>query len=304
MSEVKQFTVNEEMSGMRLDSLLAEVLDMSRSSAASLIEDGNVLCKGVALRKNYKVSAGDDLQIALPEIRELEVIAQDIPLDIVFEDEHLLVINKAQGMVVHPAAGNWDGTLVNALLYHCGDSLSGINGVHRPGIVHRLDKDTSGLMLVAKTDDAHQGISEQIQAHTVERIYHTVLIGHLKEPEGVVDMPIGRHATDRKRMCVTYKNSKNAVTHYKTIEEYIGYSYVQCRLETGRTHQIRVHMAHLGHPVLGDTVYGAKSNPFKLEGQCLHSKTVAFTHPITGENMFFESELPEYFRNALDKVKK
>ena len=213
-----------------------------------------------------------------------------------------LVINKAKGMVVHPAAGNWDGTLVNALLAHCGDSLSGINGVNRPGIVHRLDKDTSGVMLVAKTDAAHQGLAEQIQKHSVERVYHAIVIGHFREEKGTVNLPIGRNPSDRKKMCVTDKNSKNAVTHYEVIEEYPGFSYIKCKLETGRTHQIRVHMAYMSHPVLGDEVYGNNNNKFKLEGQCLHSKTVKFVHPITKKEMYFESELPEYFKKVLEKI--
>ena len=304
MTEERIFTVAEEESGARLDSFIAKNMNISRSAAVLAIEEGRVTLGGVSLRKNHRVASGECYCVLLPEIKGIEVVAQNIPLDIVYEDEYLLVINKAQGMVVHPAAGNWDGTLVNALLYHCGDSLSGINGVHRPGIVHRLDKDTSGLMLVAKTDAAHQGLAEQIAEHSVERIYNAVIIGRLRESEGCVNLPIGRHATDRKKMCVTAKNSKEAITHYRLLEEYSGYSYVECKLETGRTHQIRVHMAHLGHPVLGDTVYGPKNTIFGLQGQCLHSKTVSFVHPISKKAMYFESELPEYFKNAIDKINK
>lgn len=304
MTEEKTLTVGEEESGTRLDSFVAKNMDISRNAAVLAIEEGRVTLGGAALRKKHRVTSGEQYCVCLPEIREIEVVAQNIPLDIVYEDEYLLVINKEQGMVVHPAAGNWDGTLVNALLYHCGDSLSGINGVHRPGIVHRLDKYTSGLMLVAKTDAAHQGLAEQIAEHSVRRIYNAIIMGHLRGSEGCVNLPIGRHATDRKKMCVTAKNSKEAITHYKVLEEYSRYSYVECKLETGRTHQIRVHMAHLGHPVLGDTVYGPKSTVFGLQGQCLHSKTVSFVHPISKKEMYFESELPEYFKNAINKINK
>lgn len=303
MNDQKTIIVDEICDGERLDSFIAKKMDISRNSAALLIEEGKVELCGKSLRKNHRVSSGDVYTVVLPEVKELEVEAEDIPLDILFEDEHLLVINKAQGMVVHPAAGNWGGTLVNALLFHCGDSLSGINGVYRPGIVHRLDKDTSGVMLVAKTDVAHRSLANQIQLHTVERVYHTIVVGHLRQEEGCVNMPIGRHTSDRKKMCVTSKNSKEAITHYKVIEEYPGFSYVQCKLETGRTHQIRVHMSYLGHPVLGDTVYGAKKTQFGLKGQCLHSKNVLFKHPITEKEMFFDSELPEYFVNVLSRIK-
>lgn len=304
MRDEKMLIVSEEESGVRLDSFVAKYLDISRNAAVSVIEEGGVTLNGIALKKNHRVAPGEEYRVLLPEIKEIEVVAQNIPLDIVYEDEYLLVINKAQGMVVHPAAGNWDQTMVNALLYHCGDSLSGINGVHRPGIVHRLDKDTSGLMLVAKTDAAHQGLAEQIQEHSVCRIYNALIIGHLRESEGCVNLPIGRHTTDRKKMCVTAKNSKEAITHYRVLEEYSGYSLVECKLETGRTHQIRVHMSYLGHPVLGDTVYGPKTSSFGLKGQCLHSKNVSFVHPISREPMYFESELPEYFTNAINKINK
>ncbi len=292
-------TVAECDSGKRLDVFIAQELEISRNAAAVLIEDGGVSVS----KKNYKVSVGEEITVTVPEPREIDVAPQEIPLDIVFEDDDLLVINKARGMVVHPACGNPDGTLVNALLAHCGDSLSGINGVLRPGIVHRLDKDTSGLMLVAKTDFAHNSLALQIKEHSVRREYYTVVIGNLKEDEGTINAPIGRHHTDRKRMAVTDKNSKSAITHYRVIGRYRGFCKVACLLETGRTHQIRVHMSHIGHPVVGDAVYGARAN-LGLSGQCLHSRSVSFVHPRTGERMEFETELPPYFSEVLKKIER
>ncbi|MBE6912962.1 MAG: RluA family pseudouridine synthase [Ruminococcaceae bacterium] len=284
--------------GTRLDVFIATKLNITRNAAAALIEGGGVS----ALKKNYKVRVGDIIEVVLPELREIDVEAQDIPLDIVYEDSDLLVINKARGMVVHPAAGNWDGTLVNALMYHCGDDLSGINGVLRPGIVHRLDKDTSGVMLVAKNDVSHNSLAEQIKEHTVRREYRTIVIGNLRDDEGTISAPIGRHKTDRKKMAVTESNSKDATTHYKVIERYPGFTYVSCLLETGRTHQIRVHMSHIGHPVIGDRIYGARDK-LGIEGQCLHSKNLTFVHPRSGEEMYFETELPDYFENILRKLR-
>lgn len=284
--------------GKRLDVFIAEKMNMTRNAAAALIEGGGVS----ALKKNYKVRIGDEIVVEIPEPREAEIVAEDIPLDIVYEDGDLLVINKARGMVVHPAAGNWSGTLVNALMHHCGSELSGINGVLRPGIVHRLDKDTSGLMLVAKNDFAHNSLAEQIKEHTVRREYHTVVIGNLRDDEGTISAPIGRHRTDRKKMAVTESNSKPATTHFKVIERYSGFTYASCILETGRTHQIRVHMSHTGHPVVGDEVYGARDK-LGLVGQCLHSKNVTFVHPRTGETLYFESELPGYFEEILRKLR-
>ena len=285
--------------GTRLDVFLSQKLDITRNAAAALIESGGVS----ALKKNYKLRAGDEIEVTIPEPREIDVVPQNIPLDIVYEDDDLLVINKARGMVVHPAAGNPDGTLVNALMYHCGERLSGINGVLRPGIVHRLDKDTSGLMLVAKNDIAHNGLAEQIKVHSVRREYHTVVIGNLREDTGTISAPIGRHKTDRKKMAVTENNSKEATTHYNVIERYRGFTYASCLLETGRTHQIRVHMSHIGHPVVGDAVYGARDK-LGLAGQCLHSKNVTFVHPCTGEEMYFESALPDYCEEILRKLRK
>lgn len=295
------FTASEEMSGMRADKLLS-LCDgnISRSMAAKLIADGLVSVNGKTVRKSCVISAGDVVEAVIPEPETLDVQAENIPLEIVFEDDHLLVVNKPKGMVVHPAAGNYTGTLVNALMYHCGDRLSSINGVIRPGIVHRIDKNTSGLLAVAKTDAAHTGLAAQIKEHSFTREYRAVVCGHLGSTEGTVDAPIGRHPADRKKMTVTDKNSKRAVTHYTVLEEFDKYTYIKLRLETGRTHQIRVHMAHIGHPVLGDDVYG---KPFGgIDGQCLHAGKIGFIHPITYEYMEFESELPQYFLGMIKKI--
>ena len=296
------FEITEENAGERTDKFLSTAIeDISRSSIASLCEDGMVLSGGKAVGKNYKLRVGDIITVTVPEPKEYEAGAENIPLEIVFEDEHLLVVNKPKGMVVHPAPGNYSGTLVNALLYHCRDSLSGINGVLRPGIVHRIDKDTSGLLIVAKSDKAHIGLAEQIKEHSFEREYEAVLYGRLKEDSGTVDAPIGRHKTDRKKMCVTYENSKNAVTHYRVIAYNNGFTHAAMKLETGRTHQIRVHMAYIGHPVAGDPVYGPSKVITELHGQCLHAKKIDFVHPITKKFLRFDSELPDYFTNFLKK---
>ncbi len=260
-----------------------------------------VLINGKAAGKSSKVKEGDTVSVSLPEPVSLNAEPEDIPLDIRYEDGDLLVVNKPRGMVVHPAAGNFDGTLVNALLFHCGDSLSGINGVIRPGIVHRIDKDTSGLLIVAKNDFAHNSLALQIKEHSFTREYRAVLCGHLREHEGTVDAPIGRSEKDRKKMCVTDKNSRNAVTHYKVIEEYRDFTYASLRLETGRTHQIRVHMAYIGHPVAGDTVYGPKK-PALPGGQCLHAGLIGFIHPRSGKYIEVSSELPDYFKSFLEKI--
>ena len=288
--------ISEENSNLRIDKLLSAQMDgMTRSAIQGIIESGNVTVNGVKCNKNTKANAGDTVEVILPEVRELDVEAQNIPLDIVYEDADLLVVNKPKGMVVHPAAGNYDGTLVNALMYHCGDSLSGINGVIRPGIVHRIDKDTSGLLIVAKNDCSHQGLAEQIKEHSFLREYEAVVYGNIKTDSGTVDAPIGRHHTDRKKMCVTEKNSRNAVTHYEVLGRYKGFTHLKLRLETGRTHQIRVHMAHIGHPVAGDAVYGPKKVISALNGQCLHARVIGFVHPVSGEYLSFKSDLPEYF---------
>lgn len=292
-----------ETDGGRVDKWLSEVNgELSRSMLQRLLKEGKITVNGKPAAKSYSVKPGDAVAVDVPEPAELDVVPENIPIEIVFEDEHLLVVNKPKGMVVHPAAGNYSGTLVNALLYHCKGRLSSINGVIRPGIVHRIDKDTSGLLIVAKTDAAHTGLAEQIKVHTFTREYQAVVCGRLKEPCGTVDAPIGRHPVDRKKMCVTEKNSKEAKTEYTVLEEYSGYSYVKLKLFTGRTHQIRVHMAYIGHSVLGDEVYGKPSKWCK--GQCLHAKRIGFVHPIDGKYYEFDSELPDYFKFVLDKISK
>lgn len=295
--------IKAEESGERIDALLARNLpELSRSQVQKLLEQEMVTLSGKALKKNYRCSAGDCFDVQVPELQDVPLLPRNIPLDIVYEDGDLLVINKARGMVVHPAPGHADGTLVNALLYHCGDSLSGIGGQRRPGIVHRIDKDTSGLLIVAKNDFAHQGLSAQLSDHSLCREYEAIVRGNFKERQGTVDRPIGRHPVDRKRMAVTEKNAKPAVTHWELLAAYKGYSHILCRLETGRTHQIRVHMASLGHPLLGDHTYGSPSPEKGLEGQCLHARRLRFVHPRTGEHICLETELPEYFRSVILKL--
>ena len=301
--KVIQLTVNNDQSDKRLDKALSDILpDYSRSALALLCENDAVLVNGKVCGKKYIVANGDIIEIKLPEPDLCEAIPQDIPIDIVYMDEHVVVVNKSRGMVVHPAAGNPDGTLVNALLYTCKGQLSGINGVMRPGIVHRIDKNTSGLLVVAKTDIAHNSLAEQFKEHSMERVYHAIVRGNPGET-GTIDAPIGRSKNDRKKMAVTEQNSKHAVTHFKTLEQFDKYTYVECRLETGRTHQIRVHMAHIGHPLLGDVTYGDKKDEFRLEGQCLHAKVLGFTHPTTGERLLFDSNLPDYFNSVLTKLR-
>ena len=296
--------VDMEDAGVRIDKWLSEQtdIDLTRSAVAKLIESAKVIVNGKAVSKSYKIQADDVVDVEIPDPVESNVLPEDIPLDIVYEDRYLLVVNKPQGMVVHPAAGNYTGTLVNALLFRYKDELSGINGVIRPGIVHRIDKNTSGLLIVAKTDKAHIGLAEQIKAHSFTREYEAICVGRFKEKSGTVDAPIGRDKRDRKRMCVTQVNSKNAITHYEVIEEFPNHSYVKFRIETGRTHQIRVHCAYLGHPILGDDVYG---KPYQsCKGQCLHARKIGFVHPISGEYLEFTSELPEYFTKLLEKLRK
>ncbi len=303
--------VSPVYSGDRLDAFTAKMAQLSRTAAQSLIERGQVTVNDAVVAKNCKLRSNDRVEIRIPEPTEYTVRPENIPLDIVYEDADLLVVNKPKGMVVHPAAGHYDGTLVNALLYHCGDSLSGINGVLRPGIVHRIDMDTSGLLIVAKSDRAHQGLTEQIKAHSFTRIYEAVAVGIFPESVGTIHTQIGRHPTQRKKMAVLRSGGKEAVTHYRVLTEYPGnsrrtaYSHLRLRLETGRTHQIRVHMAYLGHPLAGDTVYGCVHPPQEchgLGGQCLHAKEIGFVHPVTGEPLYFTSELPEYFSAFLHRL--
>ena len=301
MSELLSFSVS--LAGERLDKYLsAQMTDFTRNAVARLIADGNVSVNGSIVNKNYKCRENDEITVTVPDAVPLEAEAENIPLDIVYEDKDLLVVNKQKGMVVHPAAGNYTGTLVNALLYHCKDSLSGINGVIRPGIVHRIDKDTSGLLIVAKNDLAHIHLAQQIKDHSFSRAYQAVVYGNIKEDEGTVNLPIGRSPKDRKKMAVTDKNSKNAVTHFQVIKRYGNFTHIRCVLETGRTHQIRVHMAYLGHPLAGDSVYGPKKVIKSLNGQCLHAGEIGFVNPTTGEYMEFKASLPEYFTDFLYKL--
>lgn len=295
---------DENSVGERIDRYLSESLtDMTRSGVQKIIDNGLVFVNSKVCVKNYKLCLGDEITVIKPEPVILEVKPENIPLDIRYEDSDLLVVNKPKGMVVHPAAGNYDSTLVNALMYHCGDSLSGINGVIRPGIVHRIDKDTSGLLIVAKNDFAHIHLAQQIKEHSFTREYQCVAYGGFKQDEGTVDAPIGRHPQDRKKMAVTEKNSRNAVTHYFVEQRYKGFTHLRVRLETGRTHQIRVHMAYIGHPIAGDPVYGPKNVITSLDGQCLHAGLIGFVHPRSGEYIELRSELPEYFTKFIKTLK-
>ena len=298
-------TLTADREGERLDAFLARsVPDLTRSAAQKLLEDGAVTLSGRPGKKNDRTVVGIEVSVTLPDPEPLDVLPQNIPLDVVYEDDDVIVVNKPVGMVVHPAPGHPDGTLVNALLYHCGSSLSGINGVLRPGIVHRIDRDTSGLIIAAKNDRAHLALAAQLQDHTLARVYEAVAVGSLKEDSGTVDAPIGRHPVDRKKMAVDRKNGRPAVTHWSVLARYPGYTRVECRLETGRTHQIRVHMASIGHPLLGDVVYGSKK-PFPgLAGQCLHAKRLRFLHPSTGEPVEVECPLPQWFTDVLKKIDK
>ena len=295
---------SEERKNQRLDAFLASSLDgLTRSQATRLIESGEVAVNGRAVSKSYKLAGGEDIAVTLPEPEPVEAVPQDIPLDVVYEDADVIVVNKPSGMVVHPAPGHPDGTLVNALLYHCAGTLSGIGGALRPGIVHRIDRDTSGLIIAAKNDAAHQYLSAQLADHTLARTYECIVVGALREDRGTVDAPIARHPTDRKRMAVV-AGGREAVTHWEVIARYPGYTHVRCRLETGRTHQIRVHMAYIGHPILGDTVYGAKKEVPGLTGQCLHAVGLRFLHPRTHEVVELSCPLPEEFTRMLQKIRK
>ena len=304
MTEITQIVVSDDEIDIRLDKFLSDKLaNRTRSFVQKLIEDGFVQKEGKALAKSYKTRVRDSLTVEILAPTEIDTVAEDIPINVVYEDDDLLVVNKPKGMVVHPAAGNPSGTLVNALIFHCKDSLSGIGGVKRPGIVHRIDKDTSGLLVVAKNDEAHISLSEQIKAHSFKREYQAMVYYRVKEDSGEIDKPLGRSQKDRKKICVTDKNSKNAITYFEVIRSYEKFTHIKCQLKTGRTHQIRVHLAYIGHPVAGDAAYGPKKVIKTLNGQCLHAKSIAFIHPKTKEFMEFNSELPDYFTKFIKSLK-
>ena len=293
-----------DRSGERIDAALARLApELSRSAAQKLLEGGGVLLNGRPARKSDRLSEGDTLELTLPEVQEVALEAENIPLDIVYEDADVIVVNKPKGLVVHPAAGHWSGTLVNALMYHCRDSLSGIGGELRPGIVHRIDKDTSGLLIAAKNDFAHRALAAQLKDHTLARTYACIVCGNIREDGGTIDAPIGRDPADRKKMCVTKKDGREAVTHWRVLERFPGYTLLECRLETGRTHQIRVHLAWRSHPILGDTVYGHRKPELGMDTQCLHARELTFLHPRTGERVTVQCELPEYFQELLQKLR-
>lgn len=300
---IHEIEVLESQAGIRIDKFLVEELpELSRSYIQKLIKEDEITVNGKKIKSNYKVNADDLVVINQPELKEPDILAEDIPLDILYEDSDLLIVNKPKGMVVHPSAGHYSGTLVNALMHYCKDDLSGINGVMRPGIVHRIDMDTTGSLLVCKNDFAHQNLAEQLKEHSIRRVYHAIVHGVIKDDEGTIDAPIGRHPIDRKKMSINPKNGKEAVTHYKVIQRFPNYTYIQCQLETGRTHQIRVHMASLHHPLLGDSVYGPAKCPYKLQGQTLHAKILGIEHPRTGEYVEADAPLPEYFVSLLKKL--
>lgn len=296
-----EYHVTEQDQGMRIDQFLCKYQpDVSRSAIQKWIKDGNVLVQGKTCKANYRINQGDTIALFVPEPVEVSIQPQDIPLDILYEDKDLLIVNKPKGMVVHPAPGHPDGTLVNAIMYHCKESLSGINGEIRPGIVHRIDQDTTGSLIVCKNDQAHIKIAEQIKVHSINRIYRGIVIGHPAEDEGLVHAPIGRNPNDRKKMAINEKNGKDAITHYRLLKRFKDYSYMEFKLETGRTHQIRVHMASIGHPLLGDVLYGPKKCPYKLQGQTLHAAVIGFVHPTSGEYLEVEAPLPDYFKYLLE----
>ena len=298
--EELRFQITEEMEEERIDKCMSLLVEnLSRSFIQKLIKDGNVLVNGKTVKGSYRVKCEDEVVFSVPESVEPDIEPENIPLDILYEDADLIVVNKPKGMVVHPAAGHYTGTLVNALMYHCGKDLSGINGVLRPGIVHRIDRDTTGSVIACKNDKAHRCIAEQLKEHSINRRYRAICFGELEQEEGTIDQPIGRHPNDRKKMAVNPQNGKRAVTHYRVLQRFQGYTYIECVLETGRTHQIRVHMASIGHPLLGDEVYSNRKSPFKLQGQTLHAKTLGFIHPTTGEYLEIDAPLPEYFEHLL-----
>ena len=304
MSQKIELSVSNEFSGVRIDKFLAENIDfLTRSMISKLIENGNVFVFDKIAQKSYKCKAGDEISVNVPKPRVLETKAENIPLDIVYEDSDLLVVNKPKGMVVHPAACHYSGTLVNALMYHCKDNLSGINGVSRPGIVHRIDMNTTGVIVACKNDYAHNFIAQQLSVHSITRKYYAIVHNQFNNTEGVVDAPIGRNPSDRKKMAVDKKNGKRAVTHYRVLEQFGKFSYIECQLETGRTHQIRVHMASIGHPLLGDDVYGSGKSPFNLCGQTLHAGVLGFIHPTTKEYVEYSADLPEYFQKVISRLR-
>ena len=292
--------ITPEMEGERIDKCISNYLEsLSRSYIQKIIKDGKAYVNDAVVKANYKVKVDDKVQFKIPDCEEPDIPPQDIPLDILYEDKDILIVNKHKDLAVHPAPGHYEGTLVNAIMFHCKDELSGINGVLRPGIVHRIDKDTTGSIIICKNDEAHRKIAQQLKEHSITRKYRAIVYGRIMEEEGTVNAPIGRHPTDRKKMAINEKNGKPAVTHYKVLERFDKYTYIECQLETGRTHQIRVHMTSIGHPLLGDEVYGNAKCPFKLEGQTLHAMTIGFIHPTTGEYVEYEAPLPEYFEHLL-----
>ena len=298
------FDIVPEMEDERIDKCICTYMDsLSRSYIQKIIKDGNVYVNDMPVKANYKVKVEDKVRFIIPDNVEPDIPAQDIPLDIIYEDADVLIVNKPKDMVVHPAPGHYEGTIVNAVMFHCKDALSGINGVMRPGIVHRIDKDTTGSLIICKNDEAHNQIAAQLKEHSINRCYRAIVWGRIKDDEGVIDAPIGRHPTDRKKMAINERNGKRAVTHYKVLERFDKFTYIECRLETGRTHQIRVHMTSIGHPLLGDEVYSNAKSPYKVSGQTLHAMLLGFVHPSTKEYMEFEAPLPEYFEELLRKLR-
>lgn len=305
VKKVEEIKLVSDENGVRIDAWISKRLEKySRSYIQKLIDDGLVSVNGSVVKANYKVKMEDNITVQIPEPEVLDIVPEDIDVPILYEDEHIIVVNKPKGMVVHPAAGNYSGTLVNALMKHCGDNLSSINGVIRPGIVHRIDKDTSGVLVVAKSDEAHEKLSSMLKEHDINRVYIALVHGIIREESGKIDAPIGRHPVDRKKMAVNTKNGRRAVTHFKVLERFKDATLLEVRLETGRTHQIRVHMSYIGYPILGDTVYGRKKDKYNLNGQALHAKLLGFVHPVTNEYMEFEADLPEYFKELLEELRK
>lgn len=303
--EYLSMTVDNQENNLRIDKLLSDrIPEQSRSYLQKLIKDGNITVNGSIVKPNYKVQANDLINLSLPEPEEPDILPENIPLDILYEDDDILVINKPKGMVVHPSAGHYTGTVVNAVMYHCNGNLSGINGVMRPGIVHRIDMDTTGAIVICKSDQAHQNLAEQLKVHSITRKYRAIVYGNFKDDNGTITGDIGRHPIDRKKMAIVQRNGKPAITHYHVLERFGAYTYIECQLETGRTHQIRVHMASTGHPLLGDELYGPSKCPFHLQGQCLHAMILGFQHPISGQYVQFEAPLPDYFTHLLQNLRK